>query len=35
MYVFFNNDPGGAAAIDAAAMAGTARRRGVRVSRTP
>jgi uncharacterized protein YecE (DUF72 family) len=35
MYVFFNNDPGGAAVIDAAAMAGTARRRGVAVSRTP
>jgi uncharacterized protein YecE (DUF72 family) len=34
-YVFFNNDPGGAAVIDAAAMAGTARRRGWKVTRTP
>jgi uncharacterized protein YecE (DUF72 family) len=33
--VFFNNDPGGAAVIDASAMARTARRRGVEVSRTP
>jgi uncharacterized protein YecE (DUF72 family) len=35
MFVFFNNDPGGAAVIDAGAMAREARRRGVRVSRTP
>ena len=35
MFVFFNNDPGGAAVIDAGAMARTARRRGVEVSRTP
>jgi uncharacterized protein YecE (DUF72 family) len=35
MLVFFNNDPGGAAVIDASAMARTARRRGVEVSRTP
>jgi uncharacterized protein YecE (DUF72 family) len=35
MYVFFNNDPGGAAVIDAAAMAGTARRRGIEVTRVP
>jgi uncharacterized protein YecE (DUF72 family) len=34
-YVFFNNDPGGAAVLDAAAMAGTARRRGWKVARTP
>jgi uncharacterized protein YecE (DUF72 family) len=34
-YVFFNNDPGGAAVIDAAAMAGMARRRGWKVTRTP
>jgi uncharacterized protein YecE (DUF72 family) len=33
VWVFFNNDPGGAAVIDAAAMAGMARRRGVDVSR--
>jgi uncharacterized protein YecE (DUF72 family) len=35
VYVFFNNDPGGAAVIDAAAMAGMARRRGWKVTRTP
>jgi uncharacterized protein YecE (DUF72 family) len=34
-WVFFNNDPGGAAVIDAAAMARTARRRGFDVTRTP
>ncbi len=34
-YVFFNNDPGGAAVIDAAAFAGLARRRGIEVSRSP
>jgi uncharacterized protein YecE (DUF72 family) len=34
-FVFFNNDPGGAAVIDAGAMARTARRRGVGVTRTP
>jgi uncharacterized protein YecE (DUF72 family) len=34
-FVFFNNDPGGAAVTDAAAMAAIARRRGGRVSRTP
>jgi uncharacterized protein YecE (DUF72 family) len=35
MYVFFNNDRGGAAVIDAAAMAALARRRGWDVTRTP
>jgi uncharacterized protein YecE (DUF72 family) len=35
VHVFFNNDPGGAAVIDAAAMAGMARRRGWKVTRTP
>jgi uncharacterized protein YecE (DUF72 family) len=35
MYVFFNNDPGGAAVIDASATARTARRRGEEVTRTP
>ena len=34
-YVFFNNDPGGAAVTDAAAMAAQARRRGIKVTRTP
>jgi uncharacterized protein YecE (DUF72 family) len=34
-YVFFNNDPGGAAVIDAAAMAALARGRGLEVTRTP
>jgi uncharacterized protein YecE (DUF72 family) len=34
-YVFFNNDPGGAAVEDATALAAMARRRGVEVSRTP
>ncbi|GAB1641170.1 DUF72 domain-containing protein [Krasilnikovia sp. MM14-A1259] len=34
-YVYFNNDPGGAAVIDAAAMAAQARRRGIEVTRTP
>jgi uncharacterized protein YecE (DUF72 family) len=35
VYVFFNNDPGGAAVTDAAAMAELARRRSVVVTRTP
>jgi uncharacterized protein YecE (DUF72 family) len=35
VYVFFNNDPGGAAVIDAGAMAGIVRRRGGEISRTP
>jgi uncharacterized protein YecE (DUF72 family) len=35
VFVFFNNDPGGAAVIDAAAMAAMARRRGREVTRTP
>jgi uncharacterized protein YecE (DUF72 family) len=34
-YVYFNNDPGGAAVTDAAAMAALARRRGCEVTRTP
>lgn len=34
-YVYFNNDPGGAAVSDAVAMAAQARRRGVEVTRTP
>jgi uncharacterized protein YecE (DUF72 family) len=34
-YVFFNNDPGGAAVTDATALAAMARRRGVEVSRSP
>jgi uncharacterized protein YecE (DUF72 family) len=34
-YVFFNNDPGGAAVADATALAAMARRRGVEVSRSP
>lgn len=34
-YVFFNNDPGGAAVTDAAAMAALARRRRTEVTRTP
>ena len=34
-WVFFNNDPGGAAVTDAAAMARLARRRGFEVTRTP
>ena len=34
-YVYFNNDPGGAAVIDASAFAGVARRRGLEVTRTP
>jgi hypothetical protein len=33
--VFFNNDPGGAAVIDAEAFAALARRRGFEVTRTP
>ncbi|MEO3927125.1 DUF72 domain-containing protein [Micromonosporaceae bacterium B7E4] len=35
VFVFFNNDPGGAAIVDAGALAALARRRGVPVSRTP
>ncbi|WP_051167822.1 DUF72 domain-containing protein [Actinoplanes sp. N902-109] len=34
-YVYFNNDPGGAAVTDATTMAGLARRRGLDVTRTP
>jgi uncharacterized protein YecE (DUF72 family) len=34
-YIFFNNDPGGAAVTDASAMAAIARRRDIAVSRTP
>ncbi|GIE22393.1 DUF72 domain-containing protein [Winogradskya humida] len=34
-YVFFNNDPGGAAVTDATTMAALARRRGWDVTRTP
>jgi hypothetical protein len=33
--VYFNNDPGGAAVTDAAAMAALARSRGLVVTRTP
>ncbi|MGI5150585.1 DUF72 domain-containing protein [Plantactinospora sp. CA-294935] len=35
VFVFFNNDPGGAAIVDAGVLAALARRRGVPVSRTP
>jgi uncharacterized protein YecE (DUF72 family) len=35
MFVFFNNDPGGAAVIDAAVLAKAAARRGRKVSRVP
>jgi uncharacterized protein YecE (DUF72 family) len=35
VYVYFNNDPGGAAIADASAFAALARRRGLAVSRTP
>jgi uncharacterized protein YecE (DUF72 family) len=35
VYVYFNNDPGGAAVVDAIAFAAAARRRGLPVSRTP
>ncbi|MCA2218781.1 DUF72 domain-containing protein [Jidongwangia harbinensis] len=35
VWVYFNNDPGGAAVIDARALAAQARRRDVAVSRTP
>jgi uncharacterized protein YecE (DUF72 family) len=35
VYVFFNNDPGGAAVRDAAAMAAQARHRGWDITRTP
>ncbi|MEV1332375.1 DUF72 domain-containing protein [Micromonospora costi] len=34
-YVYFNNDPGGAAIVDAVAFAGLARRDGLAVSRVP
>ena len=34
-YVYFNNDPGGAAVTDATTMAALARRRGIDVTRTP
>jgi uncharacterized protein YecE (DUF72 family) len=34
VFVFFNNDPGGAAVYDAAAFASLARQAGRRVSRT-
>jgi uncharacterized protein YecE (DUF72 family) len=35
VFVYFNNDPGGAAVTDAVVLAGRARRRGLAVSRTP
>lgn len=35
VYVYFNNDPGGAAVLDSAAFAGLARRAGLTVTRTP
>jgi uncharacterized protein YecE (DUF72 family) len=35
VYVYFNNDPGGAAVVDAAALAGLARAAGVPVTRAP
>ncbi|MEV0897441.1 DUF72 domain-containing protein [Actinoplanes sp. NPDC049802] len=35
MFVFFNNDPGGAAVIDAGVMATEAERRGLEISRVP
>ncbi|HZN71067.1 MAG TPA: DUF72 domain-containing protein [Micromonosporaceae bacterium] len=35
VYVYFNNDPGGAAVLDAVAFARTARRVGLSVTRTP
>ncbi|MDG4787281.1 DUF72 domain-containing protein [Micromonospora sp. WMMD1102] len=35
VFVYFNNDPGGAAIVDAGALAALARHRGVPVSRTP
>jgi uncharacterized protein YecE (DUF72 family) len=35
VFVYFNNDPGGAAVRDAATMAATARRRGLPVTRAP
>jgi hypothetical protein len=34
VYTYFNNDPGGAAILDAQALAATARRRGMAASRT-
>jgi uncharacterized protein YecE (DUF72 family) len=34
-YVYFNNDPGGAAVVDAATLAEIARRRGLAVTRAP
>ena len=35
VYAYFNNDPGGAAIVDACALADLARDRGLAVSRTP
>jgi hypothetical protein len=35
VYVYFNNDPGGAAIADASALAAQAHRRDLPVSRTP
>ena len=35
VYVYFNNDPGGAAVIDSAAFAALARQAGLTVTRTP
>jgi uncharacterized protein YecE (DUF72 family) len=35
VYVYFNNDPGGAAVVDASAMATIARQRNIPVTRTP
>ena len=35
MYVYFNNDPGGAAVADSAAFAAACRRAGRTVTRTP
>jgi uncharacterized protein YecE (DUF72 family) len=35
VYVYFNNDPGGAAVLDSAAFAAQARRAGLTVTRTP
>jgi uncharacterized protein YecE (DUF72 family) len=34
-YVYFNNDPGGAAIVDAVGLATQARRRGLAVTRSP
>ncbi|MEV4629361.1 DUF72 domain-containing protein [Micromonospora sp. NPDC049523] len=35
VYVYFNNDPGGAAIVDASALAGIARRRTLQITRAP